>query len=96
MVSPSSFDSAVGRFYSLASLASGDDSAGAPTRCTGRVAWEQTVPGAGAFQDALQSASPDTVCRFATGRVLNVDSSEIVCHGGPPSGIVHMSWRGRF
>jgi hypothetical protein len=92
-------DGAVGTFYPLASLASGDDSAAAQNplfRWGGMGA--DGAQGVDAALDAIQPAGPGATYRFSPDRVLNVDASEIVRNGPPPSGahsdIVHpeLSW----
>jgi hypothetical protein len=92
-------DSAVGRFYPLASIASGDDSAGAEDplfRWGGMGA--DGAQGVDAALDAIQAAGPAAGYRFSPDRILNIDASETVRRGGPPSGahsdIVHpeLSW----
>jgi hypothetical protein len=51
-----------------------------------------------AVLDPLRPAAPGTSYRFAAGQALNIDASEIVRAGGPPSGahsdIVHpeLTW----
>jgi hypothetical protein len=95
----SEHDSAVGTFYPLASFAAQDDSAAADealSRWGGIGAGG--VRGVSAPLDIVQPAGPGTVYRFATGRALNVDASQVVRRGGPPSGahsdIVHpeLTW----
>ena len=95
----SSHDDAVGTFYPLASIAAGEDSAAADDRF---YRWGgMGHDGAQAVQaklDVLQPATIDANYRFAPGQALNVDASETVCRGGPPSGahsdIVHpeLTW----
>jgi hypothetical protein len=92
-------DGAVGKFYPLASIASGEDSAGAEDRL---YRWggmgADGAQGVDAALDAIQPAGPGTTYRFSPDRILNIDASEIVRRGGPPSGahsdIVHpeLSW----
>jgi pimeloyl-ACP methyl ester carboxylesterase len=95
----SSHDLAVGRIYPLASLAARDDSAGAQDalfRWGGMGA--DGAQGVAAPLDPIRPAGPGTTYRFAAGKALNVDASEVVRAGGPPSGahsdIVHpeLSW----
>jgi hypothetical protein len=95
----SSHDLAVGRIYPLASLAARDDSAGARDalfRWGGMGA--DGAQGVQAPLDPIRPAAPGTRYRFAAGRVLNVDASDVVRTGGPPSGahsdIVHpeLTW----
>jgi len=95
----SSHDSAVGTFYPLASLAARDDSAAATDalfRWGGMGA--DGAQGVSARLDGIQPADPGTTYRFTPGQALNVDASEVVCTGGPPSGahsdIVHpeLTW----
>jgi hypothetical protein len=96
----SAHDAAVGQFYPLASLASGDDAAGIddPMYRWGGMG----ADGAQAVQaklDAIHAAGPDGASyRFAPGQALNVDASDVVRAGGPPSGahsdIIHpgLTW----
>ena len=95
----SSHDGAVGRLYPLASIASGDDSAAAQDplfRWGGMGA--DGAQGVDAALDAIQAAGRDASYRFSPDRILNVDASEVVRRGGPPSGahsdIVHpeLTW----
>jgi hypothetical protein len=95
----SSHDLAVGRIYPLASLAARDDSAGAQDalfRWGGMGA--DGAQGVAAPLDPIRPAAPATTYRFAAGKALNVDASEVVRAGGPPSGshsdIVHpeLTW----
>jgi hypothetical protein len=95
----SSHDLAVGRIYPLASLAARDDSAGARDalfRWGGMGA--DGAQGVQAPLDPIRPAAPGTRYRFTAGRVLNVDASEVVRAGGPPSGahsdIIHpeLTW----
>jgi hypothetical protein len=95
----SSHDLAVGRIYPLASLAARDDSAGAQDalfRWGGMGA--DGAQGVQAPLDPIRPAGPGTTYRFAAGKALNVDASEVVRAGGPPSGahsdIVHpeLTW----
>jgi hypothetical protein len=95
----SSHDDAVGRFYPLASIAARDDSAAAADAAS---RWGgMGHDGAQAVQarlDALQAAGPGTTYRFDRGEALNIDASDVVRRGGPPSGahsdIVHpeLTW----
>jgi len=54
--------------------------------------------GVSARLDGIQPAGPGTTYRFTAGQALNVDASEVVRAGGPPSGahsdIVHpeLTW----
>jgi hypothetical protein len=95
----SSHDLAVGRIYPLASLAAHDDSAGAQDalfRWGGMGA--DGAQGVQAKLDPIRPAGPGTTYRFEAGKALNVDASEVVRAGGPPSGahsdIVHpeLTW----
>jgi hypothetical protein len=95
----SSHDLAVGRIYPLASLAARDDSAGAQDqlfRWGGMGA--DGAQGVQALLDPIRPAAPATTYRFATGKALNVDASDVVRAGGAPSGahsdIVHpeLTW----
>jgi hypothetical protein len=95
----SSHDDAVGRFYPLASIASGQDAAGAEEAL---YRWggmgHDGAQGVQAKLDALQPAGPSAMYRFENGKALNIDASEIVCQGNSPSGahsdIVHpeLTW----
>jgi pimeloyl-ACP methyl ester carboxylesterase len=93
----STHDDAVGRFYPLASLAARDDTAGAnsPLYRWGGMGADGAQNGDAAL-DSVQGAG--ATYRFARNRVLNVDTSDIVCRGGAPSGahsdIVHpeLTW----
>jgi hypothetical protein len=92
-------DGAVGNLYPLASIASGDDSAAGHDRL---YRWggmgADGAQGVDAALDAIQPAGPDAAYRFSPDKILNIDASEIVRRGGPPSGahsdIVHpeLSW----
>lgn len=98
----SSHDDAVGRFYPLACITSGDDSAAAQDRFYrwGGMGHDgaQAVQAVQAKLDALQPAGPASSYRFEDGKALNIDASEIVSRGGAPSGahsdIVHpeLTW----
>jgi hypothetical protein len=95
----SSHDSAVGTFYPLASIASGDDSAAAdnPLYRWGAMGADG-AQGVDATLVSIYAEGPGTEYPFATGQVLNIDASEVVRAGGPPSGahsdIVHpeLTW----
>jgi hypothetical protein len=95
----STHDGAVGRLYPLASIASGDDSAAAddPLYRWGGMGADG-AQGVDVALDGIQPAGRDATYRFSRDRVLNVDASEIVRAGGPPSGahsdIVHpeLTW----
>ena len=95
----SSHDSAVGTFYPLASFAAQDDAAAANDamfRWGGMGA--DGAQGVSARRDGIQPAGPGTTYRFAAGQALNVDASDVVRKGGPPTGahsdIVHpeLTW----
>jgi hypothetical protein len=95
----SSHDSAVGSFYPLASMAARDDTAGigdAESRWGGIGA--NGAQGAGARTEGIKGAGPGVTYRFADHQVLNIDSSDVVRAGGPPSGahsdIIHpeLTW----
>jgi hypothetical protein len=95
----SSHDSAVGTFYPLASMAAQDDSAGigdSASRWGGIGA--NGAQGAHARNDAVRPAGPGSPYPFTAQQVLNVDASDVVRAGGPPSGahsdIVHeeLTW----
>jgi hypothetical protein len=93
----SSHDAAVGTFYPLASLTAGDDSAGGHDSM-----WRWGGMGADGAQNddaalvGVQAAGSNYP--FTTDAILNVDASDVVSHGGPPSGahsdIVHeeLTW----
>lgn len=95
----SSHDDAVGRFYPLASIAARDDSAAAQDRF---YRWggmgHDGAQAVSAKRDTLQPAGPDAVYRFRDQQALNIDGSDVVRAGGPPSGahsdIVHpeLTW----
>jgi hypothetical protein len=95
----SSHDDAVGRFYPLASIAAQDDSAAAKDRF---YRWggmgHDGAQAVSANEDTLQAAGPDAAYNFRDQHALNIDSSDIVRRGGPPSGahsdIVHpeLTW----
>jgi hypothetical protein len=95
----SSHDDAVGRFYPLASIAARDDSAAAQDRF---YRWggmgHDGAQAVSAKHDTLQAAGPGAAYQFRDQQALNIDSSDIVCNGGPPSGahsdIVHpeLTW----
>jgi hypothetical protein len=95
----SSHDRAVGTFYPLASRAARDDSAGAddPASRWGGMGADG-ARGVEAVLDAIRGAGPGNRYPFAAGKALNIDASEIVRAGGPPSGahsdIVHpeLTW----
>jgi hypothetical protein len=90
----SSHDDAVGRFYPLASITSGDDAAGLGDHL---YRWggmgHDGAQGVGALLDSIQPAGAGASYRLKDGHVLNVDASEVVCQGTSPSGahsdIVH-------
>jgi hypothetical protein len=92
-------DGAVGTFYPLASLAAREDAADAQDalfRWGGMGA--DGAQGVDAVLEAIRPAGPGTRYRFAPGKACNVDASEVVCHGNPPTGahsdIVHpeLTW----
>lgn len=92
-------DDAVGTMYPLASMTSGDDAAAADERF---YRWggmgHDGAQAVGAVLRGLGSAGPATSYPFAPGRAVNIDASDVVCQGGPPSGahsdIVHpeLAW----
>jgi hypothetical protein len=95
----SSHDSAVGTFYPLASFAAQEDAAAANDalfRWGGMGA--DGAQGVSARLDGIQPAGPGTTYRFTAGQALNVDASDVVRKGGPPTGahsdIVHpeLTW----
>lgn len=95
----SSHDSAVGRFYPLASITSRDDSAAlADSMYRWGAMGHDGAQASQALLDSIQPAHPNTQYRFRDGQALNVDASEIVCHGTSPAGahsdIVHreLTW----
>jgi hypothetical protein len=78
-------DTAVGRFYPLASMSSRDDSAGLEDRLFrwGGIGHD----GAQAVDAAVAALGPvGTGYPFAPGRFVNLDGNAIVNRGGPPSG----------
>jgi hypothetical protein len=93
----SSHDAAVGTFYPLASLAAGDDTSGAHNPM-----WRWGGMGADGAQNddaVLVGVQPaGSAYPFPAGAILNVDASDVVRTGGPPSGahsdIVHeeLTW----
>jgi hypothetical protein len=92
-------DGAVGTFYPLASIATGEDAAGladATARWGGIGA--NGAQGVQARDDAVRGAGPGLGYPFAPGAVLNIDASEVVSAGAPPAGahsdIVHaeLTW----
>lgn len=95
----SEHDDAVGRFYPLASIAARDDAAAAQDRF---YRWggmgHDGAQGVHATVDLLQPAGAGAAYRFADHRALNIDCSDVVRAGSPPSGahsdIVHpeLTW----
>lgn len=92
-------DSAVGTFYPLASIAAREDSAASQSAFFRWGAMgADGAQGVNAKLDAIRLAGPGTAYRFSPGQALNVDASEVVRTGGPPSGahsdIVHpeLTW----
>ena len=92
-------DGAVGTFYPLASMAARDDSAGigdAASRWGGIGA--NGAQGVQAREDAVRGAGPGNSYPFAMRQPLNIDASDVVRTGRPPSGahsdIVHpeLTW----
>jgi len=81
----SSHDDAVGVFYPLASIASGQNLAGAQEAL---YRWggmgHDGAQNADARLDPIKAVGGDY--RFSRTQILNVDASTVVCHGGPPSG----------
>lgn len=79
----SSHDMALSVSYPLASAASGDDSAGIDDPL---FRW-RAIGSLGAYNSPTQFIDQvGTSYPFANGAILNVDSSEVVEQGGPPSG----------
>jgi hypothetical protein len=79
----SSHDSALSVMYPLASAAAGDDSAGADDP----LFRFRAIGSLGAFEAPTQPIGPvKTAYPFASGAILNVDSSDIVAAGSPPGG----------
>jgi hypothetical protein len=88
-----------GRHGGLASMAARDDSAGIGDR---ESRWggigANGAQGADALDDGIRDAGPGVTYPFAMHQVLNIDASDIVRAGGPPSGahsdIVHpeLTW----
>jgi hypothetical protein len=95
----SSHDGAVGRFYPLASIAAGDDTSAAEDRF---YRWggmgHDGAQGVDAAVDSLRGSGPAVSYPFADGQALNIDASDVVCHGNSPAGahsdIVHpeLTW----
>jgi hypothetical protein len=95
----SSHDNAVGTFYPLASITSGQDAAGLGDRL---YRWggmgHDGAQGMNAPLDVIQPAQASATYRLEDGKILNVDASEVVCQGSSPSGahsdIVHpeLTW----
>jgi hypothetical protein len=92
-------DGAVGTFYPLASMAARDDSAGigdAESRWGGIGA--NGAQGAAARTEGIRGAGPGVTYAFADHQILNIDASDVVRVGGPPSGahsdIIHpeLTW----
>jgi hypothetical protein len=79
----SSHDMALSVMYPLASAASGDDSAGIDDPM---FRW-RAMGSLGAYNTPVQSIDAvGTSYPFAKGAILNIDSSEVVINGNPPSG----------
>jgi hypothetical protein len=95
----SSHDGAVGTFYPLASMAARDNSAGIGDALSpwGGIG-ANGAQGVDAFVDGIRAAGPGNDYPFAMRQALNVDASDVVRTGGPPSGahsdIVHpeLTW----
>jgi hypothetical protein len=95
----STHDQAVGTFYPLASLSSGEDAAAAQDRL---YRWgglgHDGAQATSALLDTLQKAGPAAVYRFRDHAALNVDCSDVVVKGEPPTGahsdVVHteLTW----
>ena len=93
----STHDGAIGTFYPLASLAAQEDAAGAQDAL---FRWGGMGADGAQGVDAVLEAIRPAGARydFAPGTACNVDASEVVCHGNPPSGahsdIVHpeLTW----
>lgn len=93
----SGYDDAVGRFYPLASFAAQEDAAAAvnPSSRWGGIG-ANGAQGVGAVQEGIRPAG--AAYGFLPGVVHNLDASEVVRTGGPPSGahsdIVHpeLTW----
>ncbi len=85
VVSHSTHDSAVGRFYPLASIAAGQDAAAAEDRFYrwGAMGYDgaQAVGATEAFFGAVGTDYP-----FAPGTIVNLDGNEVITEGRPPSG----------
>lgn len=94
----SSHDSAVGTFYPIASRASGQDAAGTQSVDRWGGMGHDGAQAVSAARATLQPAGPDTKYSMSAGKVLNIDCSDIVRNGPPPSGahsdIVHpeLTW----
>jgi hypothetical protein len=95
----SSHDAAVGKFYPLASIAAREDSAAAedPFFRWGGMGHDG-AQAVGAKLDSVQGADSSAVYRFEKNKALNIDCSDVVKTGNPPSGahsdIVHpeLTW----
>jgi hypothetical protein len=80
-------DSAVGRFYPLASLAAQEDAAAAddPLFRWGGIG-ANGAQAVGAPVEAIRPAGPGNRYGFVPHKALNIDASEVVRTGNPPSG----------
>jgi len=83
----SEHDTAVGTFYPLASFAAREDSANAqnPSSRWGAIG-ANGAQGVGAAVEGIRPAAPGSRYGFAPGKALNVDASDVVRTGRPPSG----------
>ncbi len=82
----SSHDLAVGLFYPLASVAAGEDAAGIDDQLQFRWGAMGHDGAQGVDASAVTLKPTSSKYSFAAGDFTNIDASEIVCHGGAPSG----------
>src|SRR3954469_8887104 len=83
----SEHDGANARFYPLASFAAQEDAANAvnPSSRWGAIG-ANGAQGVGAAVEGIRPAAPGSRYGFAPGKALNVDASDVVRTGRPPSG----------
>jgi hypothetical protein len=82
----SSHDLAVGLFYPLASMASGEDAAGLDDQIQSRWGGIGHDGAQGVGASAVTLGPQSGTYSFPAGRFTNIDASAIVCHGDSPSG----------
>ncbi len=84
-VSHSRFDSAVGTFYPLASVVSGEDAAGFAERM---YRWGAIGSDGAQASDATTADLGPVGAPYdlAAGRIVNLDANRVITAGGPPSG----------